>query len=1024
MLPFFLLVTAIKIRTIPAMNIFSELTQAELAISRTYPQEATLRLSIHRPAVLFTGQLAGNHVRGAMILTLNATLPNSVVAGYTLRFASPYQPKWKYIRIKQVINATQIMVAENGFEWTSGQLVQVVKERIPWSLYPRIAEDKVFYKDYNIQYSTQIGEGQNEFTSPVVIQSDYTSKMLIAGAASFDLDCTDSYVTCPSHIVKGLEATYGEDGLLITREGGAPVYDLNGDLIINPGEHPLLNQDGTPQLSGQGNLILAVWGEKEILPFGEVVTYPNGRPKYKAEGDTVDNLIKSVIWACEGGTITDATKAQTVVTYTSAGAHHRQCTATDLNGISYTSYRLDFVETESTLFRDFDVNQVRLQNGQLTLRIPAQNVVADGNDLPLFRLNTFVVLWADMLYGGVSTDIRGNVLFAGYVRSFTIEVDMAKGTSIATVNLSSVQDILDRYYMFSAVLNAVEEPRYWYEYARWLTIGRAVHHLLRWHTNLLEITNCYGLLDNETLIKYADFKAGSVRQQVESLSYSNGIFAHLIADKTGQLYFKQDPQMLGDIVRNQLPIVLTLTPKDITGTYNYSFEEEDALVQTRASGMLWDNEQGTPFLSVAPTFSPEQMGTGMGKAQRLALDSQEQVNEICGRLHAKGNEPVRSVPRLTMQGIATFVDVGQIYIIGWADPFLYGRKFVIKDYFITHKDGNLTISITPELLAEGAVGTTEAYIKPGVPDDQTCPPEDTGRQEIEVIIDPVAAQLYSAGDTYSTQQMQNGVWKAVPENSGGANWLAVDYHYLKEVNQILTDNSGASLNFNYATKVKFYEARNSGIYHWTYEDKYHQVTIPSPTTWDMPDIGAVRFIWCDINLFVEGELWALGTWTTAGLARCSIAHSLDAGVTWTWLTLNFGDVILDEVIAIGANVDKTTGDGVWVTVWAEIEGVPQLRALKRTASIISSIIDLGPCEKEELQNRIFIAWPYCGAGVQWPFFHGRMNIPELGICQIVSAGQEGLGIVENTWEPQLCSSMRVSGTSTAETIILDAVKSL
>lgn len=367
--------------------------------------------------------------------------------------------------------------------------------------------------------------------------------------------------------------------------------------------------------------------------------------------------IASHAWSCvhNGGgttgiTISAPTSATTNITVTSADTYWVKYTVTDSNGKTQSTYRCIFAYDTSNLpYKDFTINGLNgdWQSGgwRYSLQATGDSTLADIPD------RTLVVLWYDNFFNSTSgyVDLWGaasqNIIHCGYLRKDQDNDSFPTGVGNATFEVTTPDSVMDALSLLGSVsVEAVSSPTTWYQYASWLTVGRAIHHLLKWHSTVLETCDVYSLTANTLGVKVAEFSEQSLLQMINGLGFQRGIFAKLVSDRLGRLHFVVDSQMLNTSQRGALDTVFTLATSDISDVVDVVRDEEDVTAVTDLDGFSFDGTASLPFISIIPGYvetisinMPEFTGQGNNSIKAQVLDDQTDSNEKCGRVHAQQN---------------------------------------------------------------------------------------------------------------------------------------------------------------------------------------------------------------------------------------------------------------------------------------------------------------------------------------------------------------------------------------------------
>src|SRR3989304_2131749 len=315
--------------------------------------------------------------------------------------------------------------------------------------------------------------------------------------------------------------------------------------------------------------------------------------------------------------------------------------------------------------------------------------------------------------------------------------------------VTTPESLLDNTTDFGSVsLVATVSPGAWYEYASWLTVGRAVHHELKWHTTVVETCDVYGLVDNFQGLQYADFTESSILQRVNGLAYSRGHFAKLCSERLGRLHLVTDSQMLNDAGRLTLDTVFGITAVDIQAEVGLVRQPEGTLSAVELDGFYFNGSTISPFISICGGYResaisygmPEFRGVVVQSVKSQVASSQVDTNEKSGRVLAAANIPIREL-RLTMAGnyIGAFDIIPSAGWYSWnitdsdlqRNLSIQGTKWLCRSVTTTIQDGGIIITeviIEPEAFGpDGIQGNYPlGYPVPVVPNPPGPQPQPNG----------------------------------------------------------------------------------------------------------------------------------------------------------------------------------------------------------------------------------------------------------------------------------------------------------
>lgn len=475
-----------------------------------------------------------------------------------------------------------------------------------------------------------------------------------------------------------------------------------------------------------------------ILSAGSVAFSLNSSSSYAvAQGAT----ISSRVWSCvhNGGGITgvsfdNATAANPTLTITAADTYWLKCTVTDSNGKTQSTYRVIFVYADvKDAYKDFTVNDLSGDWNQSGWQCSIETTGAvtlsdfpDGTLICLWHVNKFDGIEGYInLWGAASQQIVCN----GYLRKDQDNDNFQNGTGRISFSITTPEALMDNASeMGSISINATTTPTKWYQYASWLTIGRGVHHLLKWHSSVLETCDVLGLTDNTLGVKTCDFTEPTILQMINTLGYQRGHFAKLVSNRMGQLYFVTDSQILNTAARAALDTVFTLTTDDVSGVVDVVRSPEANVALSDLDGFSFNGTTSTPFISLIPGYRessisyglPGYRGGGNISTKSQVLNDQTDSNEKVGRVFAQANNNPFEIRFTTAANYLGAFDV--VPSIGWYEwgisdsalkrnTSLNGKLLICRNvsHQINHQTGTIQTSVVFEPEALGPDGIQGNY---------------------------------------------------------------------------------------------------------------------------------------------------------------------------------------------------------------------------------------------------------------------------------------------------------------------------
>jgi len=372
---------------------------------------------------------------------------------------------------------------------------------------------------------------------------------------------------------------------------------------------------------------------------------PVGSSYALASGGTISTKTVSV-YPSAGVTVNAEVAGIITVDYTIAGQYWVKITATDNNGKSQITYRSHFVHVDDPSDPDYpfvDFQSINLSASwerggwQAGVKLNADASKADFPD------NTLVVVWQEAIYGTTQKDISllsqgANIIIAGYLRQAKTMKDKAGGGQV-DFTITTIDDMLRNHFMFSISLTADAAPDTWWKYLNGiLTTGRILHHIYRWHSTLLHITDFLGLNDDGGIQRIAaDLEKGALYTMGDSFANLNAIRAHIVCDKGGRIRMARDVALRTDADRAAATTIATLTEQDTEGAVTIVENPDIRTAFVFVSGIHYDGATANPLGSTAPGAIPAAFGSKEFLLERQMFSSQADANFLSGQIFAVQN---------------------------------------------------------------------------------------------------------------------------------------------------------------------------------------------------------------------------------------------------------------------------------------------------------------------------------------------------------------------------------------------------
>lgn len=479
-------------------------------------------------------------------------------------------------------------------------------------------------------------------------------------------------------------------------------------------------------------------------------------------------------------------------------------------------------------------------------------------------------------------------MIVGYIRGEKLTFNDAQGAGDDTIEISTIEGLLKNEYMFSISLAARPDGDVgeWYEYAKWLTIGRACHHIWKWHSTLLEVADVAGLLDNTDGRAYAEFENGTLYTMPDTMARQHGIRAHVVCSKRGRVYLTQDVQLLLDADRAALNTVMTVTEDDYHHL-SLSRQPDDRVALVYGSGLAFNesfsvDETGEnqpdvdPYCSLAPGSKPSGMGEGVINFERQVLTGQVQLNQLTGRVYAQANNLYPDL-RLDMSG--DYLDMLDFHLVEFWEIDIATtdtiKELAVPDLKLIPRDISATINVDTGDIETHVTFEPEMPADPGVTSECPGPPSDLGGA-----IPPIPTSDGLPGAIVSA----SSVYYLPPDSS---NW---DLRSNDATEDLIQDpfwrttqgSTGSGDAILWRCGVGYIKRSDDAGQTWSVVTPS---TDPPNDAGDgtPPTVANVTFKMIEGSYIYNQEFVALANWQNGGGDwRSWLAYTGDDGATWSW----------------------------------------------------------------------------------------------------------------------------------------------
>lgn len=468
---------------------------------------------------------------------------------------------------------------------------------------------------------------------------------------------------------------------------------------------------------------------------------PIGQSYAMANGASISSRSVTVLPSA-GVTVNPYAAGVITVDITVAGQYWARCSVTDSNGKTTVTFRCLFAHNPSPTSSDYPylVEEVDLNGSWQGGGWDASFSTMDTVPITAFPDETLVLLWQKAWYGDTQTDVSlldqgANLLIAGYLVKDTISKVKEKGGA-SNFELVTIQTKLANLPMYSISLEATDAGSVdtWYKHDKTvMDAGHILFHIYYWHSTLLQVCDFLDLNSNNILRKYADLEADNLYGMGDTLVKNNGIYAHIVCNKAGQMGMKRDVVYLDDASRAAAAVVADLEEEDLLDPLTIVHNPERRVSFIFVSGFYYDGTTASPVGSTAPSNWPARVGRGMLDVERQMLSGQTHSNQLSGQIFAVENNPYPEV-RATFQG--NYLGVLDIFNQEWWQlDILSGdtnRQIIWADQNMIVRSVTAKINTQTNEISADVVFEPEIDGEDGVPYLWPTAPVPTGGGEPEI----------------------------------------------------------------------------------------------------------------------------------------------------------------------------------------------------------------------------------------------------------------------------------------------------
>lgn len=341
-------------------------------------------------------------------------------------------------------------------------------------------------------------------------------------------------------------------------------------------------------------------------------------------------------WVFEGGSPGTSANSSETVTYSVAGQYLTTLTITDSNGETATAYRWvivrDTVADSQAFVHDALLKGEYSKGGwTVSLRTQAGPTIADLPD------GSPVAVHVNGKAGGTVLDFGGfddceDLYFCGWLQKDTVDVD--PGTYQVAFSAATADYIMSTIFNFDTFVYDVDTaPASWLE-IQGLDVRKAGNHLLRWHSNVLELIDVH-LPDDSVRTAGIDAPEGKLFDQLKNM-FQRVRYLVTGCNSQGALYIQRDVQHMTWAQRSTYDYNHIMAKAHYKAGVSWPRQHFNRQAMLELQAVSWNGSDPTALFSRAPGTVPTCQGQ-VKEVTGLAVDDQDECNTLAGMFYSALN---------------------------------------------------------------------------------------------------------------------------------------------------------------------------------------------------------------------------------------------------------------------------------------------------------------------------------------------------------------------------------------------------
>lgn len=341
-------------------------------------------------------------------------------------------------------------------------------------------------------------------------------------------------------------------------------------------------------------------------------------------------------WDFEGGDPVESTDPSPTVTYNTPGQYLTSLTITDSNGVTAKAYRWLIVREQPD-----DTQQVQhdvLLRGDFGKGgWQADIVTHNGPSLSGLPDACPMLVKVDARSAGTPMNFGGfegceDIYFCGWLQKDTVNIN--PGNYTVSFSAYTIDQLMSQAFNFDTfVYDVTSAPEGWLQIQD-LDVRKAGYHLLRWHSNVLELVDVW-LPDDSVRTAGIDAPEGMLFEQLRNMMQSVRML-EVGCDSQGALWVQKNVQHMKWDERTAYGKNHDMNENHFKAGVSWYRQHYARIAMLELQAVAWDGSTPTALFGRSPGIVPLYEGK-VKEVNGLAVTDQDECNTLCGMFYAAEN---------------------------------------------------------------------------------------------------------------------------------------------------------------------------------------------------------------------------------------------------------------------------------------------------------------------------------------------------------------------------------------------------